>query len=461
VKVETPPAPQEIYAAQVRLLYSQGPIGLVATFLNSTIVVLVLQAVVSAPRLLTWLALIWLLAATRFVLFRKHGREFQCGQAVRLGRVAIGGIAASGFLWGSAAIFLFPEEPVFQIFLAFVLGGMVAGSAAAYSAVRTAFLAYCIPVLAPVTVRFFMAQDSTHYAMGALTLLFGILITVSSFRVHKALLSSLYLGFENVGLVRFLSDARDQAEQLNEELLMQIRERERIEDELRKRHEELRELLAYLERVREDERRRISREVHDGLGQILTSAGYELTSLQKAVTTDELRQRLQEVLLMIVGMREEVRAIARKLRPTILDDLGLKAAVEWFVDDFQKRTGIACLLTMEGTDAEIDEECSTAVFRTLQESLTNVVRHAGATSVEVSLNLDQQGFVCLEVSDDGKGIDFEQKPKMTFGLIGMRERALYFSGEFVVEKRDKRGTRILLRIPRQSCNPKPSHSSAE
>jgi signal transduction histidine kinase len=454
VKLDTPSPPQELYAAQVRLLYSQGPIALVATVLNSTIVVLVLQTVLPSSRLLTWLALIWATAAVRFVLAQRYTKGFECRHAVRLGRVAIAGVLISGVLWGSAAVFLFPEEPALQIFLAFVLGGMVAGAAAAYSALKTAFMAYSIPALAPIVVRFFMLTDSTHFAMGVLTLLFGLLITISSFRVHGALVSSLYLGFENTGLVRFLSDARDQAERLNEELLAQIRQRENFELELKKRQEKLRELLAHLEGVREDERKHIAREVHDGLGQILTSAAYELASLRKSVATEEVGQRIEGVLQMIAGMREEVRAIARKLRPPILDDLGLKAAVEWFLDDFQKRTGIACSLQVMMDDININEECATAVFRTLQESLTNVVRHAGAKRVKVSLGLEHGSLLYLEVTDDGKGIDLEQMPKIAFGLIGMRERAIRLSGELTVEKKEAAGgTRVLLRIPIDSCDP--------
>jgi signal transduction histidine kinase len=450
LKIDAPPSPKELYAAQVRLLYSQGPIGLVATLLNSSIVLVVLQAEVPRGRLLTWVILIWLTAAARFLLTREHGREFQSEHAVRLGRLAVAGIAVSGVLWGSAAVFLFPQTPVLQIFLAFVLGGMVAGSAATYSGVRGAFLAYAIPALAPITVRFFTLPDTTHFAMGTLTLLFGILITLSSFRVHDALVSSLYLGFENTGLIRYLSNARDQAERLNQQMLLQIRQREAIESELKQRQEELRELLAYLERVREEERKRIAREVHDGLGQILTSAAYELTNLRKSVEGEVMR-RIEVVLTMVVEMREEVRAIARKLRPPMLDDLGLKAAVEWFVDDFQRRTGLNCILRISTKDIDVNDECATAIFRTLQESLTNVMRHSAAAQVEVSLTVDEGESLRLEVNDNGKGINFEEIPKVCFGLIGMRERAIHLSGEFRVERREGGGTRVLLRVPLRHC----------
>ncbi|HET9962678.1 MAG TPA: PAS domain S-box protein [Nitrospiraceae bacterium] len=232
-------------------------------------------------------------------------------------------------------------------------------------------------------------------------------------------------------------------------------ERKRAEEQLQDSLRRLRKLSRRLEGVREEERGRIARELHDELGVGLTCLKIDLSRLggllgERLAGAD--RSKAEE---RIKGMKEQVDAtiasvqrIVAELRPGVLDDLGLVAAIEWVCRDFQRRTGITCRCAVSHEDLRVDPEHATAVFRICQEALTNVARHAQATVVDVRLE-DSGGMMLLQVRDNGRGIRPERLvDAKSFGLLGMRERAGLLGGEVHIDSREGEGTTIALRLPR-------------
>ncbi len=233
-----------------------------------------------------------------------------------------------------------------------------------------------------------------------------------------------------------------------------ITDRKRAEKQLRDSREQLRALAGYLQSVREEERTRISREVHDELGQALTGLKMDLAWLNKRRAevgdAQELRQfeeKLKELPERVDGIIAAVRKIATELRPPVLDDFGLEAAIEWQIHEFEKRTGIHCRFTCTLKDLDLDPDRATAVFRIFQETLTNIVRHAEATQVEIHLREEGQKLI-LEVHDNGRGMSGrELSGTRSLGLLGMRERATMLDGEVNIIGRQGKGTTVGVRIP--------------
>ena len=222
--------------------------------------------------------------------------------------------------------------------------------------------------------------------------------------------------------------------------------------ERRQLEDQLRALSAHVEEVREDERTGIAREIHDELGQALTALKIELSWIGRRladapVPVDAIGDKLRALTKMTDEVIDSVRRISAELRPGALDDLGLVAAVEWEVQQFERRTGVACAVQADVDDALLGRDVSTAVFRILQEALTNVARHAEAARVEVRLTL-RGDRLHLEVHDDGKGITPESAfAPNAFGLLGIRERALRLGGSATVIGGEKQGTTVTVDVP--------------
>ncbi|MBZ5594208.1 MAG: transporter substrate-binding domain-containing protein [Acidobacteriia bacterium] len=215
---------------------------------------------------------------------------------------------------------------------------------------------------------------------------------------------------------------------------------------------QLRQLAANLQNVREEERTRMARDLHDELGQCLTAIKMDIGwAAGRGLPDDKIfAERLQSTLALVDATIRTVRKLATELRPSTLD-LGLKAAMEWQLEEFHTRTGIEYSLDLPHQDVQTDTQRSTALFRILQEALTNITRHADANRVDVRLELSH-GDLTLEVHDNGTGIPEEQSPGRTFGIIGMQERALALGGEVTVKPHPSGGTVVRARIPFSQTN---------
>jgi signal transduction histidine kinase len=225
-----------------------------------------------------------------------------------------------------------------------------------------------------------------------------------------------------------------------------ITERKRAQKELQHSFSQLRALAGRLQIVREEERKRVAREIHDQLGQNLTAIGIYLSSFVNELAPSK-KQESAAFFRLIDQTIESVRRISTGLRPRILDERGLTAAIEWAVSEFQSRTATKCRLDLPQADIVIDPELATALFRILQESLTNVARHANATQVNVRLAKEDGGLI-LEVHDNGRGISEEQlSADSSLGILGMRERALLLGGALGISGTPGEGTTIKVRIP--------------
>jgi len=212
---------------------------------------------------------------------------------------------------------------------------------------------------------------------------------------------------------------------------------------------QLRALAARLQQVREDERTSIAREIHDDLGQTLTAMNMDLVWLLQRLPGSEtpLRGKVNSLCKLVDVAIGSVRRIASSLRPGMLDDLGLCAAIEWQTREFQTRTGIECELDLPVKDVVLDDQHTTAVFRIFQETLTNIARHSSATRAVVRLKKLPKELV-LEVLDNGKGFgNGTATQKKSLGLLGMKERALILGGVFNICSQPGQGTTVTVRIP--------------
>ena len=242
-------------------------------------------------------------------------------------------------------------------------------------------------------------------------------------------------------------------------ILRDITKRKEAEEALSRSEGQLRALAVRLQRAREEEAIRIARELHDQLGRCLTTLKLDVGWIERGLTGEfveesalallEKAQRMSQALDETV---HTVRRISSELRPGVLDDLGLAAAIGWQASDFQVRSGVTCVVRLPEEDLPLSREQATALFRIFQESLTNVARHAQATKVWVHLG-EEAGAVVLEVEDDGVGISPTQLAELrSLGLLGMRERAAAFGGAIEIVGAPGQGTTVMVRMPALKIN---------
>jgi two-component system sensor histidine kinase UhpB len=227
-----------------------------------------------------------------------------------------------------------------------------------------------------------------------------------------------------------------------------IGERRDFEEKLKQRTNQLRNLASKLQSVREEERKMISREIHDELGQMLTVLKIQISLLSNKITDNDLiKSKFKSVEKLIDNSIESVQKIASKLRPGLLDELGLIPAIEWQTQDFMEKTGIDCECSLPKEEIDLDQEKSTALFRIFQESIFNTARHANASKIIINLQEFNNNLV-LDVIDNGKGITQNQlsDPK-SLGLLGMKERALIFGGSVEIKSSMNNGTTVKAVIP--------------
>jgi two-component system sensor histidine kinase UhpB len=232
-------------------------------------------------------------------------------------------------------------------------------------------------------------------------------------------------------------------------ILSDLTGRQKVEDELRRSRQELRNLSRHLQSVREDESKRISREIHDELGQALTVLKIDLSRLSHRLKDPQLDRkqtldRIESMMTLLDKTIIVIQKIASELRPGLLDDLGLVPAIEWQAQEFENRTGIRCRFSADAVDVLLEPDCATAVFRIVQEALTNVARHANADCVDINIERKAQKLY-LMIRDNGRGISPEEASSSnSLGLIGMRERLLPFGGTIRIIGSPGRGTTLRL-----------------
>lgn len=231
-----------------------------------------------------------------------------------------------------------------------------------------------------------------------------------------------------------------------------LMQRKQSEETLRSTHDRLLALSGRIQSIQEEERTIVAREIHDQLGQALTALKMETTWLHKRISEGfasrkDLTARLESMARLVDSTIDQVRRISAKLRPGVLDELGLTAAMEWQAEDFQRRTGVLCTVRADLGESRLGRDASTALFRIFQECLTNVARHAGARWVRAVLRRVGRRIV-LEVLDDGRGISPAQAADpRSLGLMGMKERSRLVGGDFEISARAGGGTTVRVTVP--------------
>jgi signal transduction histidine kinase len=226
-------------------------------------------------------------------------------------------------------------------------------------------------------------------------------------------------------------------------------EKRRTDEELRKTSKQLRALSAHLQSIREEESTRIAQRIHDELGQALTALKMDAVWLHKrfSKTPKECREKLRAMITLLDDAVTVVQRISMELRPSILDDLGLPAAIEWQAEEIRKTAGMTCKLLIRPSHIELDRDLSTAIYRIFRESMTNIIRHAKATHFNASL-IRASDLIELTIVDNGRGIREEdiRSPK-SFGLIQIRERAMFWGGVVHITGSPGQGTTVQVKIP--------------
>jgi PAS domain S-box-containing protein len=230
-----------------------------------------------------------------------------------------------------------------------------------------------------------------------------------------------------------------------------ITERKKAQEELEQSYKAIRQLTEHVQNIREEERIGIAREIHDELGQQLTVMKMDLSWLNKKMVPDDeaVKQKLKGLTELLDGTVKTVRRISSELRPSLLDDMGLIAAIEWQLNEFEQRSGIRTSLAAPEMEKQLPDSVRTGLFRIFQESLTNIARHANAKKVKIRLQ-HKEGKIVLSIEDDGKGFDKKKTAaKRTLGILGMRERTLMMGGEYEIKSIPGKGTTVLVAIPEQ------------
>ncbi|MCY7292322.1 MAG: sensor histidine kinase, partial [Ferruginibacter sp.] len=227
------------------------------------------------------------------------------------------------------------------------------------------------------------------------------------------------------------------------------------EENLQKSNEALRDLASHLETIRENERSHMAREIHDELGQQLTGLKMDISWLTKKIKSEDeaVKEKMKDTIELIDKTVITVRRIATQLRPSILDDLGLIAAMEWQSEEFEKRSEIKSIFNSNVSQVLVNASIATAIFRIFQESLTNVLRHSKATQVSSFFRLNDDTITLL-IEDNGVGFAEEEiMHKKTLGLLGMKERIQLINGKYEINGNAGKGTSVIITVPLNNIYP--------
>ena len=290
----------------------------------------------------------------------------------------------------------------------------------------------------------FASWRSEAYIQGGL---FGALLLVTTLGLYSYQRRRMAHGRVEAEFEAVRKRMEEALRQANADLEERVRSRTA---ELEKSHQLLRALTGVQESIQEEERKRIARELHDELAQKLTVVKLQIAALMSTPSAGEpgLTRQLQDMNSLLTETMRAVGRIAANLRPIVLDELGLVAALRDLAEQFSERTYIECEFSVHPEDLSVDNRLGVPLYRMVQESLTNVARHAEATEVVVSLHRDPSGRITLDINDNGKGLPSEDQPtRGSFGLIGMRERTAMLGGEMRIQSQPGRGTSIEIVIP--------------
>lgn len=255
-----------------------------------------------------------------------------------------------------------------------------------------------------------------------------------------------YIWLETIGDIIYDENGRPQGGIFSSR---DVTDRKRLTGEIEKSREQLRLLAAKLESSREDERTALAREIHDELGQSLTALKMDLAWLTKKLPKEqtELLDKARSMQKLLDGNVKLARDITTRLRPAILDDFGLMAAIEWQASDFEHRTGIRCFVKSNVKKIKANKKLSISLFRVFQEALTNIAKHSDASCVVISL-MKENSTLIMEIRDNGKGVrKSELRKKGSFGLLGIRERVSLLGGTLDIDSHTGKGTALRVSIP--------------
>ena len=309
-------------------------------------------------------------------------------------------------------------------------------------------LTYSIEIAGTTWLMIISSVPSSFIAMHASALYLLLMALVATIAATAYLQTN---ALRALGVQKLVTQRTAELKQVNHLLIADIKARKRVEEALHISSTKLRKMVDHQESIKEEERKRIAREIHDDLGGVLTGIKANVSvSIERAVragqASDPLLLEAADQADMAI---ETVRRVISDLRPSVLDQLGVWAALEWHAEQIQERTGLQCICSISESAGRIDldPERSTMLFRVVQEALTNVVRHAGATQVKIGI-LHHKNVIIADIRDNGRGIDAQQLlDGEAWGILGMHERTRHFGGELKVSGTAGVGTAVLLRLP--------------
>lgn len=433
-----------IQVEMVRQALRLAPIGVPATIVNASILAVVLWPSVSHLSLIVWLVASLALAFLRLSFLYKNNPELLHPEtAVRTAGLFIAGVGLAGAIWGCVAVFLFPVgSPPLQTLIVIAICGMTAGAAETLAPILLAFIAFSLPALGPLVFRFVSMGGPIYLAMAAMTLLYMVLTLLVAIRINRTNRTLIQLKEHFVGVAEERAAA-------NERLQEEIAERRRMEDSLRDSERRLRVLSSRLITAQEEERRRISRELHDSVGASLSAAKFSMENVidQMKSGNSDLKPVNYSIRAMQLAI-EEVRRTVMDLRPSILDDYGIIATLKWLCRQFQAvHTDVAVEVQVEPEENDIPEPLKITIFRIVQEALNNIAKYSEAKRVKLSVAKTGDSLF-LSVEDNGVGFDLKSghvinRKNNGLGLLSMKERAELSGGVFIIESEIGKGTRVV------------------
>jgi signal transduction histidine kinase len=465
-----------LYSARLRLIYKNAPIGIIATVINSLILVCILWGLIPHRTLFLWLSAIIITVIFRSSITYTYMRLPEPPKNTGFwDSLSFASIVFSGFVWGSAGIFLFPANSIIcQVFLAFVLGGMVAGAAGAFPIMIKYFFGYSLPALIPILIRFLAIGDEVHLAMGGMTLLFGCLIYFTAKYTNYFTNSSLKLSFENSDLIDHLIYEKHRIEKLNEDYISEINERKQTEERL----------MATLQNLKETQDMLDQSEKLALIGRLSSAIGHEILNpvhiihlrLQLLEQMDALPEKVKETIMICEEQIKRVVQIIRDIGrfpsnkkqeysifiPTRLDEV-INHALNLYEPELKEKN--------IKTDVQFHEDLPLVLMD--REKIEQVLFNIISNSIDAMTNKQEKalriktlpssldGYVKVVISDTGKGIATENMGKIIDPFFTTKDPSkgsglgLYMSyiivknhgGNLWAERSESGGASIFIELP--------------